>query len=109
MATTYIAVLLTRATSDADGHEPLYAEDFVLLAADSEEEARTKALAHGRSQETSYENERGERITWKLLHVVDVSEVLDTTLRDGADLYSRHFKNYEAYRAFEPLLPGDPL
>ncbi|CAM5449859.1 hypothetical protein GCM10010329_34460 [Streptomyces spiroverticillatus] len=109
MASTYIAILLTRATSDADGYEPLYAEDFVLVTADGEEEARDKALAHGRAQETSYENDRGERITWKLLRVVDVSEVLDGSLGDGADLYSRHFRNYEAYRAFEPLLSGESL
>ncbi|MCX5206631.1 DUF4288 domain-containing protein [Streptomyces sp. NBC_00237] len=104
MPSSYIAILLTEATSEAPDHEPLYAEDFVLLTADSEEEARAKALTHGRSQETSYENEQGERITWKLLHVVDVNEVLDASLGDRADLYSRHFKNYDAYRAFEPLL-----
>ncbi len=28
-------------------------------------------------------------------------------VRDGAELYARHFKSYEAYRAFEPLLGGD--
>ncbi len=107
MASSYIAILLSRATSEAAGHEPLYAEDFVLLTADSEDEARTKALAHGKSQETSYENDRGERITWELLHVVDVNEVLDASLGDRADLYSRNFTNYDAYRAFEPLLSDD--
>jgi hypothetical protein len=110
MATTmYVAVLLTEATSEAAGHEPLYAEDFVLLSADNEEEARAKALARGKAQETSYRNENGELISWKLLHVVDVNEVLDTPLHDGADLYSRHFRDYRAYRAFEPLLSAEPL
>ncbi|MFI5801626.1 DUF4288 domain-containing protein [Streptomyces sp. NPDC051561] len=109
MTTMYVAVLLTEATSEAVGHEPLYAEDFVLLSADNEEEARAKALARGKAQETSYANENGDLITWKLLHVVDVNEVLDTPLHDGADLYTRHFRDYRAYRAFEPLLSGKPL
>ena len=28
-------------------------------------------------------------------------------LKDGSTLYSRHFRDYDAYRRFEPLLSGD--
>ncbi|WP_371656545.1 MULTISPECIES: DUF4288 domain-containing protein [unclassified Streptomyces] len=105
----YVAVLLCEATSTAEDHAPLYQENFVLLTAQDEEEARGKALAHGKRLETSYENDLGETITWRLRHVVDVNEALDSDLGDGSELYSRHFRNYDAYRSFEPLLSGEEL
>ncbi|HYO58229.1 hypothetical protein [Archangium sp.] len=45
-------------------------------------------------------------IHWSLKHLVDVSPVLDDDLKDSSELYARHFKNYDAYHAFEPLLGG---
>jgi Domain of unknown function (DUF4288) len=47
----------------------------------------------------------GETITWPLKHVVDVSEVIDR-LDDGAEVYTRHFRDYEAYCVFETMLSG---
>ncbi|MEU5436045.1 DUF4288 domain-containing protein [Streptomyces sp. NPDC020719] len=105
----YVGVLLCEASTTAEGQAPLYQENFVLLTARDEDEARDKALAHGKRLETSYENELGETVTWKLLHVVDVSEVADPEPGDGAELYTRHFRNYDAYRSFEPLLSGEEL
>lgn len=58
------------------------------------------------ARETCFQNAEGQTIHWKLKRVVDVSRVLSDVLDDGAELYSRHFKNYEAYHAFEPLLGG---
>jgi hypothetical protein len=55
----------------------------------------------------SYTNENGETITWSLQQVVDVNSVLDNDFdssEDIVDLYARHFRNYEAYHSFEPLL-----
>ncbi|NUS42461.1 MAG: DUF4288 domain-containing protein [Mycobacteriaceae bacterium] len=105
----YVAVLLSEASSDAADHEPLFQESFVLLAAESLEEARENAVMHGRGQETSYRNEDGERITWRLRTVVDVNEVLDPELADGAEIYARHFRDYDSYAAFEPMLSGEEL
>lgn len=103
----YIAVLLTEAATP--GHPPLYQESFVLLAAADADAARARAEAHGRALETTYTNPDGEPVTWTLRHVVDVAEVLDGDLGDGAELYARHFRDYAAYRSFEPLLSGEPL
>ncbi|MEU5421330.1 DUF4288 domain-containing protein [Streptomyces sp. NPDC001407] len=106
---TYVAVLLCESSAGTEGRTPLFQESFVLLTAEDEAEARAKAEAHGKGLETSYENEAGELITWRLRHVVDVSEVLDERLADGSELYARHFRNYAAYRSFEPLLSGERL
>lgn len=89
----------------------MYEESFVLIRAESVEQAREKAEAHASHAEASYENEYGERIRWRRKHVIDVAPVLYEDLEDGTEIYSRHFHDYEAYRAFEPLLgagPGSP-
>jgi hypothetical protein len=67
------------------------------------------AARHGQAQETSYRNADGETISWVLKHVVDVNSVLDADLSQDADLYSRHFRDYDAYQRFEPLLSGEQL
>lgn len=106
----YIAVILYESSSDALDYQPLYQESFVLLKAASLEEAESKALAHARQEEVSYQNENGEIITWALRQIVDVNSVLEDELCDGAELYTRHFRDYAAYRAIEPLLSnGVPL
>lgn len=102
----YIAVLLYESTSDSGDKKPMYEESFVLLQATNEEEARARALEHARRQDVRYESAEGKAIHWSLKHLVDVSPVLDEDLKDGAELYARHFKNYGAYHAFEPLMGG---
>jgi hypothetical protein len=47
-----------------------------------------------------------------LQQVVDVNSVLDDDFdaaEDGVDLYARHFRNYDAYQSFEPLLSKEQL
>ena len=102
----YIAVLLYESTSESGDKTPLYEESCVLLQAPNEEEARARAVEHARRQDVPYESAEGKTIHWSLKHVVDVSPVLDDELKDGAELYARHFRDYAAYHAFEPLLGG---
>lgn len=103
----YVAVLLLEATSEATDHKPLYEESFVLLTAESEDEAAEKAKECGKQQETSYQNENHELVTWKLKQIVEVKPLEDATFDDGSELYSRFFRNYDAYRSFEPLTEED--
>lgn len=100
----YIAVILYESSSSAPEYKPLYEECFVLVKAISVEEAYEKALSHAKEQEGSYQNEYKDTITWSLKQVVDVNSVLSDEFDDGIELYARHFRNYEAYRLFEPLL-----
>ncbi|MGF2037606.1 MAG: DUF4288 domain-containing protein [Nostoc sp. CmiVER01] len=103
----YIAIILYKSSSDAPSYQPLYQESFVLIKATSLEKAKAKALNHGKNETVSYTNENGETITWSLQQVVDVNSVLDDDFNSSeeiVDLYARHFRNYEAYQSFEPLL-----
>lgn len=100
----YIAILLYETSSDAADYEPLYREDVVVVYAESLDAARGRVMARARAEEGSYENEAGEVITWRLKHLVDFNRALEDDLGQDADLYARHFRDYNAYRAFEPLL-----
>ncbi|MBE3558432.1 MAG: DUF4288 domain-containing protein [Ktedonobacteraceae bacterium] len=103
----YIAVLLWESSSDRPDYRPLYEESILLIAATSEEEARQKALVS--ASKYSYDNVYGETITWSLKHLVDVQPALEEKFSDVTELYARHFRNYEAYRAFEPLLSDEKI
>jgi hypothetical protein len=105
-APLYIAVLLYESSASDPAYKPLFEECFMLVRAESDEQARGRAEQHGRARETSFENVAGQTIHWRLKYVVDVSRVLSDALDDGSELYARHFKSYEAYHAFEPLLGG---
>lgn len=101
----YVAVLLLEAESE--GQPSLYEESFVLLTAESEAEAAEKAKECGKQQETSYEDENHRQVTWKLKQIVEVKPLEDATFDDGSELYSRFFRNYDAYRSVEPLTEDD--
>jgi hypothetical protein len=103
----YVAVVLMGSSADAADYEPLYEECFLLVHARSADEAAARGERLGREQETSYRNDVGETITWRLLRVVDVSPVLSDELEDGSTLYARHFRDYESYRRFEPLMSAE--
>lgn len=103
----YVAVLVLESTSEHADHRPLYEESFVLVKAESDEEAREKATSCGKQQETSYEDEHHQLITWKLKTVVEVKQIEDATFDDGSELYSRFFRNHTAYQSLEPLTGDD--
>ncbi|MEH1873700.1 DUF4288 domain-containing protein [Nostoc sp.] len=104
---SYIAIILYKSSLSEDDYQPLYQESFVLIKGTSLEEAKGKALNHGKNESVSYTNENGETISWSLQQVVNVNSVLDDNFdssEDIVDLYTRHFRNYEVYQSFEPLL-----
>lgn len=105
----YIAVILFESSSNVPDYKPLYEECFVLIKANSLEEAQEKTLVYGHAQEGSYQNENKEIINWSLKQIVDVNSVLYDEFDNGTELYARHFRNYQAYCLFEPLLSGEEL
>ncbi len=102
----YIAVLLYESSSPDPSYTPTFEECFVLVRAPSDDEARARAQQHSTSRQTSFQNAAGQLIHWKLKHIVDVSKILADALDDGSDIYARHFKDYDSYHRFEPLLGG---
>lgn len=102
----YVAILLYESSSPDPGYTPLFEEAILLLQAASDDEARTKAQAHADRSRTSFKNVLGQTIIWTLKHIVDVNVMLVDGPADGAEIYARHFRDYDAYRKFEPMLDG---
>ena len=105
----YIAILLFGAESNSVDRRVLYREDVVLIHAPDPESAVSEATRHARSAEHVYVNGAGERITERFHQLVDVAPLLDDDLTVTSDLYSRHFRDIDAYRRFDPLLDGESL
>jgi hypothetical protein len=103
----YVAILIFSTTRGESASRPLYSENIVLLRTASEEQARKAAVEWARRETGSYQNVYGETVTWKLEQAVDVSRALDDELSGEADLYTRHFRYYDSYQRFEPLLSGE--
>jgi hypothetical protein len=94
----YVVVLLLEASITRPNYEPLYEESFLLIRADSEEGASKKAMQQS-NQPLSYQNQYGETVTWTLKEVVEAKEINEDKLVDGTEIFSRFFRNYDAYNA----------
>lgn len=92
----YLAVLVVESAPSSG--EPLYQESFVLITAESQEEAQEKAREFGKQHEASYPDENHEMVSWKLKRIVEVRPVEDATFDDGTEIYSRFFRNYPGYQ-----------
>lgn len=101
----FSALFLYRSVTASDIAEPpLYEETLVLIEADSMAEARRQAESMAQAPPQVYQNVRGETVTVTCERLVDVYAIAAERLEHGAELYSRHFTNYDAYRQFDPLV-----
>ncbi len=94
----YVVVLLLESTISQPDYEPLYEERFLLIKADSEEDAMKKAIQQS-NQPLIYQNQYSETVTWTFKEVVEAKEVNIDKLVDGTEIFARFFQNYEAYNA----------
>jgi len=99
----YAALVLQKATTGGSPQLPLYEETVILIEAKSDAEARQKAEAIATGRQMNYRNPSGDLVVWSFERVVDVAPVIDT-LQHGAEIYSRHFRNYDDYVRFETLM-----
>ncbi|MGQ0574744.1 MAG: DUF4288 domain-containing protein [Pseudonocardia sp.] len=98
--------MVNEVTVDGPGHVPSYEESIVLLRAASDEDAERIAHAHAREAETSYLNEDGEVVRWSFRKLVAIGRALvddldPERLGAGTEIFSRFFRNLDAYRAVE--------
>jgi Domain of unknown function (DUF4288) len=78
--------------SEAKGRpdtSPIREESIRVLRADTEPLAWRNAEALGRDNEHSYSNDRGELVTWRFVQVVEVQDLCEEELTDGAEVFSR--------------------
>lgn len=87
--TWYLTRILMRCISTSATEEPLFSEEFVLLKANDYEEACTKAKAKGNTMSHSYRNAEEQEVQWIFQSVLEVKEVMESDLHDGAEIYSK--------------------
>ena len=104
----YAVVFVFESTLASSTEPLLYEEEIVMFSAESEEDARKKAIAYAKGQTHSYRNGFGEIVNVSMKALVDVQEMIEEPC-SGATLYYRHFRDYSAYENFEPLLKGQKL
>ena len=86
----YSALVLYESSieSDVPDPDPLRESSVVVFQADSEEEARRKAVDVGKNAECDYRNCYGELVSWVFLRVVEVQDLCKESLCDGVEVFS---------------------
>ena len=97
----YICVSIHEASSDAKDFGPLFEERLTLIRAGSRDEATSKAQQLVKAATHSYKNKDGHTISWACRRIVEVTEIIDSSLTDGAEIYGRYFRDLNAYQRFE--------
>jgi Domain of unknown function (DUF4288) len=100
-ANAYICVSIHESSSDAKDYVPLYEERLTLIKAGSKEAATSKVQQLVKAAAHSYKNEGNQTISWSCRRIVEVTEVIDNALSDGAEIYGRYFRDLAAYERFE--------
>ena len=102
----YVGVVIMRSSSTSPTYRSLYEESLILVRAENDSMAMAAVEENVESQlTTTFKNEAGEEIVWALETIVEVKK-RDDSPGDGVEIYSRFFRDYEAYRRFEPRLDG---
>ena len=101
----YAVVILNELSSPSPNHTTLYEEEIVMIMADSENDARVRAINNAKAQEDSYQNQYGETITHKFRVIKDI-QLMPLGLESGTTVYSRFFRNIETYEAFDADASG---
>jgi hypothetical protein len=83
----YLAKMVFRIVCGEGDHTPQFDEQLRLVAADSKEEAFSKAQALGSIEQDTFYNSKQQLVQWKFINVSELYRLSD--LIDGAELYSR--------------------
>jgi hypothetical protein len=93
----YAAVLLLESLHPEDpGSRKLFQLQVRLVRARSDEAAWDRANTIAKAQEHSYANVYGNTVEWVLREVIDVIELLDDAMKEGAEVYYSFLTEREA-------------
>jgi hypothetical protein len=108
----YLAIYVTSASSSNIERGVMYCENFSIINAKTEEDARLKLAEFLKDAEKPLEMEQDGKpatVYQKVNYIIDVFAILDKIDKktDVIEFYWRHFRNIEAYENFEPMLKGE--
>lgn len=92
MKTWYAAKLLFASTINGEKRQPALCEESIrVLLAETEDDALARAQELGKAGEHDYPNEDGETVNWHFVSVIEVQDLTERELHDGAEVFSRLF------------------
>src|SRR5713226_10661776 len=93
----YAAVLLLESLHPEEHRiRKLFELQVRLVRASSDQAAWERANEIGKAQEHSYANVYDKKVEWVLREVVDVVELLDDAMKEGAEVYYSFLNEREA-------------
>ena len=106
-AAWYIAELLEEITVESDPRNVVH-RNFVLIRADSPDEAYDKALALGRQSEISYQNPEGKQVHIAFRGLSELNVIHDD-LKHGAEIFYEETIRVPKHEIEKWILPKDQL
>ena len=95
----FAAVLLLESLHPEEhGIPKLFELQVRLVRASSDQAAWERANEIGKAQEHSYANVYDKKVEWVLREVVDVVELLDDAMKEGAEVYYSFLNERDARR-----------
>jgi hypothetical protein len=104
----FFSIILLK-THNLSSGEVSYDETFISVKAHDLREAKKKAFDYGKSCEVKYHNHLNNELQIEFLKVIDTHEYLREEAESVAEIYSRNFRNIEAYSQFESLFTEPAL
>jgi Domain of unknown function (DUF4288) len=83
----YLAKIIYRIICGEGNHTPQFDEQLRLVEACNEEQAWSKALSIGESEEVVFINEQQRQVQWKFVNIAELYRI--SNFMNGAELYSR--------------------
>lgn len=99
----YTAALHFESMNKGNAGSPLWEESIILLEATSPTEARRKAEILATSREVEFETNAKDRVEWRFRRVERVFEVLENTVGDGTEVFSRFLRAEEVASLLKPF------
>lgn len=74
----------------SSGSDELWEYRYFLVQAPDDDSAKTRAHAIAGRGEHSYPNESGANVSWLLVEVLDVFEIMQEVLSEGTELFHKY-------------------
>ena len=91
---------------DEEGLEKIFEDRIVLLAADDETDAESKANSLDVKSRLEYRNEYGNRVIWEFIEVLDLVTLDTDDIGHGSELYSHYLDEQDLAAVRRSLEPG---
>ncbi len=90
-----VDILMKSSSSKVEGIPLLWEEVIIIVEAEGEADARTKAENIARLDEVEYTSISGENIEWTYERILQVYEIRPSQIADGTEVFSRFLRDSE--------------